>query len=108
MVRALQSTRPATVPWQFKLFFKLPFVRDIPAKLIAFVLAASACGNRSQLGQGSCIHWARRIRANCREAKIEIPVLSKPWHCSSTRGLGQRLEGRFKGRMPSKTSGSRR
>ena len=36
MVRALQSTRPATVPWQLKLFFKIPLVRDIPAKLIAF------------------------------------------------------------------------
>lgn len=36
MVRALQSTRPATVPWQFKLFLKIPFVGDIPAKLIAF------------------------------------------------------------------------
>jgi len=36
MVRALQSTRPATVPWQFKLFFKIPFVRDFPARLIAF------------------------------------------------------------------------
>lgn len=36
MVRALQSTRPATVPWQFKLFFKIPFLRDFPAKLIAF------------------------------------------------------------------------
>jgi 2-polyprenyl-6-methoxyphenol hydroxylase-like FAD-dependent oxidoreductase len=36
MVRALQSTRPASVPWQFKLFLKIPFVRDIPAKLIAF------------------------------------------------------------------------
>ena len=36
MVRALQSTRPASVPWQFKLFFKIPFVRDIPARLIAF------------------------------------------------------------------------
>jgi 2-polyprenyl-6-methoxyphenol hydroxylase-like FAD-dependent oxidoreductase len=36
MVRALQSTRPVTVPWQFKLFFKIPFVRDIPSKLIAF------------------------------------------------------------------------
>jgi len=36
MVRALRSTRPATVPWQFKLFFKIPFVRDIPSRLIAF------------------------------------------------------------------------
>ena len=36
IVRALQSTRPATVPWQFNLFLKIPFVRDIPAKLIAF------------------------------------------------------------------------
>jgi 2-polyprenyl-6-methoxyphenol hydroxylase-like FAD-dependent oxidoreductase len=36
MVRALQSTRPITVPWQFKLFLKIPFVRDIPAKLIDF------------------------------------------------------------------------
>jgi hypothetical protein len=36
MVRALRSTRPATVPWQLKLFLRIPFVRDIPAKLIAF------------------------------------------------------------------------
>ena len=36
MVRGLQSTRPATVPWQFKLFLKIPFVRDIPGRLIAF------------------------------------------------------------------------
>lgn len=36
MVRALQSTRPASVPWQFRLFLKIPFLRDIPAKLIAF------------------------------------------------------------------------
>jgi 2-polyprenyl-6-methoxyphenol hydroxylase-like FAD-dependent oxidoreductase len=36
IVRALQSTRPATVPWQFNLFLKITFVRDIPAKLIAF------------------------------------------------------------------------
>ena len=36
MVRALQSTGPTTIPWQFKLFFKIPFVRDIPARLIAF------------------------------------------------------------------------
>jgi len=36
IVRALQSTRPATVPWQFNLLLKIPFVRDIPAKLIAF------------------------------------------------------------------------
>jgi 2-polyprenyl-6-methoxyphenol hydroxylase-like FAD-dependent oxidoreductase len=36
MVRALQSTRPTTVPWQFKLFLKIPFLRDIPSRLIAF------------------------------------------------------------------------
>jgi 2-polyprenyl-6-methoxyphenol hydroxylase-like FAD-dependent oxidoreductase len=36
MVRALQSTSPATVPWQFKLLVKIPFLRDIPSKLIAF------------------------------------------------------------------------
>jgi 2-polyprenyl-6-methoxyphenol hydroxylase-like FAD-dependent oxidoreductase len=36
MVRALQSTRPASVPWQFRLLFKIPFLRDIPSKLIAF------------------------------------------------------------------------
>ena len=36
MVRALQSTRPATVPWQFKLLVKIPFLRDVPSKLIAF------------------------------------------------------------------------
>lgn len=36
MVRALQSTCPAKVPWQFKLLFKIPFLRDIPSRLIAF------------------------------------------------------------------------
>jgi 2-polyprenyl-6-methoxyphenol hydroxylase-like FAD-dependent oxidoreductase len=36
MVRALQSTGPTTVAWQLRLFLKIPFVRDIPAKLIAF------------------------------------------------------------------------
>jgi 2-polyprenyl-6-methoxyphenol hydroxylase-like FAD-dependent oxidoreductase len=36
MVRALRSTGPTTVPWQLRLFLKIPFVRDIPAKLIAF------------------------------------------------------------------------
>ena len=36
MVRALQSTRPATVPWQFKLLVKIPVLRDIPSRLIAF------------------------------------------------------------------------
>jgi len=36
MVRALRSTRPASVPWQFRLLFKIPFVRDIPTRLIAF------------------------------------------------------------------------
>jgi 2-polyprenyl-6-methoxyphenol hydroxylase-like FAD-dependent oxidoreductase len=36
MVRALQSTRPTTVPWQFRLLVKIPFLRDIPSRLIAF------------------------------------------------------------------------
>jgi 2-polyprenyl-6-methoxyphenol hydroxylase-like FAD-dependent oxidoreductase len=36
MVRALQSTSPTTIPWYLRLLFKIPFVRDIPAKLIAF------------------------------------------------------------------------
>ncbi len=36
MGRALQSMRPATVPWQLKLLFKIPIVRDIPSRLIAF------------------------------------------------------------------------
>lgn len=36
MVRALQSTGPTTISWHFRLLFKIPFVRDIPAKLIAF------------------------------------------------------------------------
>lgn len=36
MVRALQSTRPTTVPWQFKLLVKIPFLRDFPSRLIAF------------------------------------------------------------------------
>jgi len=36
MVRVLQSTRPANLPWQFKLLFKIPLLRDIPSRLIAF------------------------------------------------------------------------
>ena len=36
MVRALQSKSPANVPWQFKLLFKIPILRDIPSRLIAF------------------------------------------------------------------------
>lgn len=36
MARALQSKGPTTVPWQLKLFLKIPFLRDFPAKLIAF------------------------------------------------------------------------
>ena len=36
MVRVLQSTRPANVPWQFKLLLKIPLLRDIPSRLIAF------------------------------------------------------------------------
>ena len=36
MVRALQSKDPANVPWQFKLLFKIPILRDIPSRLIAF------------------------------------------------------------------------
>lgn len=36
MVRALQATRPATVPWQIKLLLKIPILRDIPSRLIAF------------------------------------------------------------------------
>ena len=36
MVRALQSTQPTTVPWQFRLLVKIPFLRDIPSRLIAF------------------------------------------------------------------------
>ena len=36
IIRVLQSTRPATVPWQLKLLLKIPFLRDIPSRLIAF------------------------------------------------------------------------
>jgi 2-polyprenyl-6-methoxyphenol hydroxylase-like FAD-dependent oxidoreductase len=36
MVRALQSKSPANVPWQFKLLFRIPILRDIPSRLIAF------------------------------------------------------------------------
>ena len=36
IVRVLQSTRPATVPWQLKLLVKIPILRDIPSRLIAF------------------------------------------------------------------------
>jgi 2-polyprenyl-6-methoxyphenol hydroxylase-like FAD-dependent oxidoreductase len=36
MVRALQSKSPANVPWQVKLLFKIPILRDIPSRLIAF------------------------------------------------------------------------
>jgi 2-polyprenyl-6-methoxyphenol hydroxylase-like FAD-dependent oxidoreductase len=36
IARVLQSSRPATVPWQLKLLLKIPFLRDIPSRLIAF------------------------------------------------------------------------
>ena len=36
IMRVLQSTRPATVPWQLKLLLKIPILRDIPSRLIAF------------------------------------------------------------------------
>jgi 2-polyprenyl-6-methoxyphenol hydroxylase-like FAD-dependent oxidoreductase len=36
MVRAFESTLPSTVPWQLKLLLKIPFLRDIPSRLIAF------------------------------------------------------------------------
>jgi len=36
IIRALQSTRPVTVPWQLKLLLKIPILRDIPSRLIAF------------------------------------------------------------------------
>lgn len=36
IARVLQSSRPATVPWQLKLLLKIPFLRDIPSHLIAF------------------------------------------------------------------------
>lgn len=34
--RVLRSTRPAMVPWQLKLLLKIPILRDIPSRLIAF------------------------------------------------------------------------
>jgi len=36
MTRVLKSTRPATVPWQLRMLLKVPFLRDIPSRLIAF------------------------------------------------------------------------
>lgn len=36
MIRALRSTRPTTIPWQLKLLLKIPILRDIPSRLIAF------------------------------------------------------------------------
>src|SRR5215471_15147231 len=36
MTRAFQSTRPSNVPWLLKLLLKIPFLRDIPSRLIAF------------------------------------------------------------------------
>jgi 2-polyprenyl-6-methoxyphenol hydroxylase-like FAD-dependent oxidoreductase len=33
---ALQSPGSFTVPWQMRLFFKIPLLRDIPARLMAF------------------------------------------------------------------------
>jgi len=36
IIRVLQSTRPATVPWQLKVLLKIPILRDIPSRLIAF------------------------------------------------------------------------
>jgi len=36
LARALQSQERAGVPWQLKLFVKIPFLRDLPCNLIAF------------------------------------------------------------------------
>ena len=36
LARALESTERAGVPWQLKLFVKIPFLRDLPSRLIAF------------------------------------------------------------------------
>jgi 2-polyprenyl-6-methoxyphenol hydroxylase-like FAD-dependent oxidoreductase len=36
MTRVLNSTRPAAVPWQLRMLLKIPFLRDIPSRLIAF------------------------------------------------------------------------
>jgi 2-polyprenyl-6-methoxyphenol hydroxylase-like FAD-dependent oxidoreductase len=33
---ALQSKEPTGIPWQLKLLFKIPILRDLPSKLIAF------------------------------------------------------------------------
>ena len=33
---ALRAQTAMTVPWQFRLFFRIPFLRDLPARMIAF------------------------------------------------------------------------
>jgi 2-polyprenyl-6-methoxyphenol hydroxylase-like FAD-dependent oxidoreductase len=36
IIRVLRSTRPVSVPWQLRLLLKIPILRDIPSRLIAF------------------------------------------------------------------------
>jgi len=33
---ALRAQTAMTIPWQFRLFFRIPFLRDLPARMIAF------------------------------------------------------------------------
>ncbi len=33
---ALRAQTAMTIPWQFRLFFRIPFLRDLPAWMIAF------------------------------------------------------------------------
>jgi hypothetical protein len=32
----LQSQKSVNIPWQLKLFFRIPVLRDIPARMIGF------------------------------------------------------------------------
>jgi len=36
LARALESKAPISIPWQLKFFLRIPVLRDIPARLIAF------------------------------------------------------------------------
>jgi 2-polyprenyl-6-methoxyphenol hydroxylase-like FAD-dependent oxidoreductase len=35
---ALRAQTAVTIPWQFRFFFRIPFLRDLPARMIAFGL----------------------------------------------------------------------
>jgi len=36
VANALRAQRAVNVPWQLRLFFRIPILRDLPARMIAF------------------------------------------------------------------------